>query len=239
MLTTKGIVIHSIKYSETSIIVKIFTEDIGLQTFIIKGVRSKKAKMKAALFQPLQMLEVSFAHRESKKMLHMHEAKSAIVYQSIPFDNIKRSVMIFLTEILNRSLKENLPDRALFNWLWQALLWYDLNDERTIDFHLVFLIQLTRFLGFYPKHISVASFRYFDLKEGIFVNYEPFHPHYISGETATLFNKITSVSFNNIEKLVLSTSQRSKLINSLTEYYRLHIENFGEVKSLEVLRELF
>ncbi len=239
LVTTRGIVIRSVKYSETSIIVKIYTEEYGLQSFIIKGVRSKKAKMKAALFQSLQMLELAFYHHDNKKIHHLREAKISVAYQSIPYDAVKRSVLMFLTEVLNRSLRENLPDEALFNWLWQALLWYDLNEERTTDFHLVFLMQLTRFLGFYPKQAEAGRYRYFDLMEGVFKNSEPPHRHFISAESAKTFEKVSAASFNDIAALALSSTDRRRLLNTLTEYYRLHVENFGEVKSLDVLRELF
>ncbi len=239
LISTKGIVIGSVKYSETSLIVRIFTRELGLQSYIIKGIRSKKSGHKAALFQPLQMLEMTVYNRENKKINHVKELKPAYVYQTISFDPVKRSVAIFITEILNRSLKENLPDKALSEWLWQTLTWYDLSNEKTTDFHIIFLIQLTKFLGFFPKYSEPGNIRSFDLMEGVFGNNEPVHPHYISGEDAILFYKMLNFSFNDISSISISSNERSRLLDILIEYYRLHIENFGEVKSLDVLRMLF
>ncbi len=239
LISTKGIVIGSVKYSDTSLIVRIFTRELGLQSYIVKGIRSKKSKLKVALFQPLQMLDMTVYNRENKNINHIKELKPAYIYQTIPFDVIKRSVAIFITEILNRSLKENFPDKALSEWLWQTLTWYDLNNEKTTDFHIIFLIQLTKFLGFFPKYSAPENIRYFDLMEGVFGNNEPVHPHYISGENALLFYKMLKYSFDDISSISTSSGERSGLLDILTEYYRLHIENFGEVKSLGVLRMLF
>jgi DNA repair protein RecO (recombination protein O) len=237
-LSTKGIVLRSVKYSDTSLIVGIYTEEFGLQSYIIKGIRSKKSRMKTALFQPLQMLDLTVSHRENKKINHLKEAKTAYAFQSIPFDPVKRSVTIFLTEVLNHSIKENVSDRNLFHWLWQSLTWYDLNREKSTDFHLVFMMQLTRFLGFFPKKPDADIGRYFDLMEGSFQNSEPPHPHYVSGETVQLFRLVAGSSFNDLSEMSLTRDERRKILDYLTDYYRLHVENFGEMKSPEVLREL-
>jgi DNA repair protein RecO (recombination protein O) len=235
---TKGIVFQSVKYSDTSIIVKIYTEAHGLQSYMIKGVRSKKAKMKTALFQPLQLLELVAGNRENKNLNYLKEAKVAHAYQSVPFDMTKRSVLMFLTEMLVRSVKEESANQTLFHWLWQTLIWYDLADNPGPDFHLVFLIQLTKFLGFYPKNPTMKS-GYFDLQEGVFVNSEPPHPHYISGGVSELFHQLSLTSFNGLSHLALTTGQRRKMLNILITYYQLHLSGFGEVKSLEVLHQLF
>ena len=235
---TKGIVFQSVKYSEASIIVKIYTEQFGLQSYIIKGVRSKKAKMKTALFQPLQLLDLTANHRENKNLNFLKEAKVAHAYQSIPFDMARRSVLMFLNEMLVRSIKEESANQTLFDWLWQSLVWYDLAESPGSDFHLVFLMQLTKFLGFYPKNPTRIS-SYFDLQEGVFINSEPPYPHYISGSFAEMFHHLSMTSFNNLSDLSFSASQRRKMLNTLVAYYQLHLTGFGEIKSLEVLQQLF
>jgi len=238
IVNTKGIVLKSIKYSESSVIVKIFTESFGLQSYIIKGVRSKKVKMKAALFQPLQLLNLSASHRENKNLNFINEAGVAHAYQSIPFDAAKLSVLLFLNEILIRSIKEETSNANLFDWLWKSLIWYDLTEPSSSDFHLIFLMQLTKFLGFYPKN-PISSSTYFDLLEGVFVNSEPPHPHYISGSFAEKFHHLNTVSFNQLHELSFSTRQRRKMLSTLITYYQLHLPGFGEVKSLLVLQQIF
>jgi len=236
--TTKGIVLQSVKYSESSIIVKIYTEALGLQSYIIKGVRSKKAKIKTALFQPLQLLELTATHRETKSLNFLKEARVGYAYQTIPFDMTRRSVLMFIDEILVRSIKEESANQTLFDWLWQSLIWYDLTEKPNPDFHLVFMIQLTKFLGFYPKNPTRVS-GYFDLQEGVFVNTEPPHPHYISGAFSEMFHQLSVISFNKMDELSFSANQRRKMLNTLITYYQLHLTGFGEVKSLEVLQQLF
>ncbi len=236
--TTKGIVFQSVKYSETSIIVKIFTESLGIQSYIIKGVRSKKAKIKTALFQPLQLLEITASHRENKDLNFLKEARVAFAYQSIPFDMQKRSVLMFLNEVVVRSIKEESANQTLFNWLWQSLIWYDLAESPGTNFHLVFLMQLSKFLGFYPKNPERVS-GYFDLQEGIFTNSEPPHPHYISGVFTEMFHQLSLTSFNKPDNISLTSGQRRKLLNIIISYYQLHLTGFGEIKSLDVLQQLF
>ncbi len=236
--STKGIVFQSVKYSETSIIVKILTESRGIQSYIIKGVRSKKAKIKTALFQPLQLLEITANHRENKDLNFLKEARVSFAYQSIPFDMQKRSVLMFLTEVLVRSIKEESANQTLFDWLWKSLIWYDLAASPGADFHLVFLIQMSKFLGFYPKNPERAS-GYFDLQEGVFINSEPPHPHYISGVFTEMFHQLLLTSFNSLGNLSFTSGQRRKLLNTLITYYQLHLTGFGELKSLEVLQQLF
>ncbi len=235
---TRGIVFQSVKYSESSIIVKIFTENFGLQSYIIKGIRSKKARMKSALFQPLQLLELTVSHRENKSLNFIKEAKVAYAYQSIPFDITKRSMLMFLNEVLVRSVKEESSNVALFHWLWQSLTWYDMAENPGNDFHLVFLMQLTKFLGFYPKN-PTSALGYFDLQEGVFITNEPLHPHYISGVYTELFHLLSTTSVKDLDSLDFTTAQRRKILNTLITYFRLHLSGFGEVKSLEVLQQLF
>ncbi len=239
LLNTRGIVISSVKYSDTSLIVKIFTEEEGVMSYIVKGVRSKKGEMKAALFRPLQLLEMSVYARENKQLNHIKEISVSHGYSCIYDDAVKRSVVIFLDEVLNRSLKDRFPDKEFFNWLWQSLIWYDLSKENTANFHLFFLIRLSKFLGFFPKSPSVNRFRYFDMVEGVFTNNEPLHPNYVTGKTAELFRKLVDVASGNTSGFKITASERSDVLDVLMRYYRLQIEHFGEIKSLEILRMIF
>jgi DNA repair protein RecO (recombination protein O) len=205
---------------------------------MVKGVRSKRARHRSALFQPLQMLRLEVDYREKRKLNHLKEVKVDHAFQQADSNPVKRLVLLFLTEVLYRSLKENMPDETLFDWLWQALIWYDLNTGKDTDFHLVFLLKLTQFLGFSPKLTEQNSFRYFDLLEGSFKGQEPAHPHYITGESVEIFKKLLRSSFNDLAFLKLSHHERVDQLQYLMEYYRLHIENFGEIKSLEVIRDI-
>ncbi len=238
LLNTRGIVISSVKYSDTSLILRIFTEEEGLMSYIVKGVRSKKGKMKSALFRPLQLLDMSVYVRENKQLNHIKEVSVLHNYSGIYDDPVKRSVIIFLDEVLSRSIKDRLPDKDLFNWLWQSLVWYDLSEKDIVNFHLFFLTRLTKFLGFFPKLTTGGKFRYFDMVEGVFVNNEPSHPHFTTGKTSEMFRKLVESSINNSE-FKINVDERSDVLDVLMQYYRLQIEHFGEIKSLEILRLLF
>lgn len=233
-----GIVLSFVKYSESSIIAKIYTKEFGLQSYVAKGVRSKKSKTKIALFEPLIQVEIIAYQKENKTIHNLKEIKVDYAYQSIPFNVIKRSILFFLDEILIKTIKEESPDKELFDWLIHALTWFDLNDNSPLNFHLVFMMQLTRFLGFYPKKEVAANYLYFDLENGEFSNSLPNNPNYLSGETTMYFNNFQESTFENAAKIKLSPSQRRKLLEALIVYYKLHFPGFGEIKSVDVLKAI-
>jgi len=235
---TKGIVFHHVQYSETSIIVKIFTEDFGLQSYIVKGIRSKHSKTKLALFQPLNLLDLIVYHRENKSINYLREVKVAFPYHSIPVDMLKRSILLFLDELLVKAVKEESANKSLFDWLYHSLTWLDLSDKNLVNFHLIFTLQLTRMLGFYPKRNTDNDWRVFDLREGNFSKKTPEHPEYISGEIAQKLANLLETTLETPANLQLSTAERRQLLDTLLAYYRLHIPSFGELKSVKVLKEI-
>ncbi|MFC0185163.1 DNA repair protein RecO [Pseudarcicella hirudinis] len=145
---TKGIVINYIRYRETSIIVKIFTEEFGIQTFIENGVRSAKSKNKIALFQPLTLLDLVVYHKEGKDLHRISELKCLIPFQTLPFNIYKSSIALFITEILGKCMKEETGNISLFRFLLNSILWLDAAEDDFENFHLQFLIKLASFLGF-------------------------------------------------------------------------------------------
>ena len=236
--STRGIVFQYLKYSESSIIVKIYTEELGLQSYIVKGVRSKRSKSRLALFQPLTLLDLVVYHKENKTLHHLKEVKVAFTYTTIPADVIKRSMLFFLDELLVKSIREETPNKSLFLWLFNALTWLDLSDVNVVNFHLVFMIQFSRFLGFYPKKTIGKQSTCFDLQEGEFTLIEPSHPAYIKGELTTILNAACTATFEDGGKLQLNNENRRKLLDVLVTYYRLHLPGFGEMKSVEVLKTI-
>jgi len=235
---TKGIVFQHMQYSETSIIVKIFTEDFGLQSYIVKGIRSKHSKTKLALFQPLNLLELIVYQRENKSINYLREVKVAFPYHSIPVNMIKRSILLFLDELMVKSVKEESANKPLFDWLYHSLTWLDLSDKNLVNFHLIFTLQLTRLLGFYPKNNADSDWLIFDLREGRFSKKEPEHPEYVAGDIAIKFANLLETTLETTTKIQLTTTERRKLLDVLLTYYRLHIPSFGEMKSAKVLKEI-
>jgi DNA repair protein RecO (recombination protein O) len=238
LYTTRGIVFKYFKYSESSIIAKIFTEEFGLQSYIVKGVRSKRSKTGLALFQALTLVDLMVFHKEGKSINHLKEISVNFAFQSIPLEMEKRAVLFFLDELLYRSIREETPDKELFNWLFNTLSWFDMNSGGSINFHLVFMLQLSRFLGFYPKKIPGKTQLVFDLQEGQFTDVIPQFPQYITGTLVTKLELLFESTFENSHLLDINNNDRRKLIDILITYYRLHLPGFGEMKSLEVLKTI-
>ena len=235
---SRGIVLNFVKYSESSIIAKVFTEEFGLQSYVAKGVRGKKSKTKIALFEPLTQVEIVAYQKENKSIHNLREIRVSYAYQSIPFDVTKRAILFFLDEVLIKTIKEESQAKELFEWLSHALTWFDLNDENSLNFHLVFMMQLTRFLGFHPKKDPAPNYQFFNLESGIFTSSQPNNPNYLSGETAMFFNALHDSSFEDAIQLKLNSMQRRKLLEALIVYYKLHFPGFGEIKSVEVLKAI-
>ena len=235
---TRGIVLQHYKYSESSIIAKIYTEEFGLQSYIVKGIRSKRSKTRLALFQPLTLLDLVVDYRESRSLQHLRETNVAFPYHHVHEDITKRAILLFIQEVLYKSLREENPDRELFGWLFNALTWFDLTDKRIANFHLLLMIQLSRFLGFYPKRKQQLQIYVFDLQEGQLTESIPEHPNYIRGPITGQVMDLLNCTFEDIDTLSINTGERRELMDALLLYFRLHVPGFGTLKSLEVLKAI-
>lgn len=242
LIKTRGIVIKQTKFSDSGVIVKIFTEELGVQSFFVRGLRSRKSarstggsKSKAALYQPLTMVNLVVSYSEKKSLHHINEVSMWYPYQSITENMIKRTLLFFIDELLHKSLKEESANKELFNWIHQALVWLDLADDGFVNFHLVFMMQLSMFLGFYPKKETTEQYTVFDLQEGRFSNNPPNHPYYVSGETATNLSQIRDSKFEDSDNIKLSNKNRKIILETFISYYKLHLPSMGEFKSMEVL----
>lgn len=240
MLTaTEGIVLHSTKFGESSVIVTVFTKESGRQSYMVNSSRSRKAKNKAGLLQPLFLVELEAYHKQSRDIQQIKNIKSQTVYQNIPFDIVKSTQAIFLSEILHKTIYEQESYEEMFNFIKHSLLYFDLNEEGKSNFHLFFLFRLTEYLGFLPSTEKTCFEGWFDLKKGVVVSYEPSHPLYASKEVTSYLQKLALIKINELEILKIPKKIRNSLLVVLLDYYRLHIENMGEIKSLKVLQEVF
>lgn len=238
LFTTKGIVLHHFKYSEKSVIAKVYTEKFGLQSYILNGVRSAKSKNKAVYLQPLSLVEISANHKEKKGLQQVKSIQLSTVYESIPFNIGKTSIAFFLAEILYKTIKEEETNYTLFEFLYNALQVLDLKETNYANFHLIFIAQLCHFLGIPPQNKTIdAAFIYFDLQEGVFINIKPPHQNFINSPIANLLIEILNSNLNE-KNLSLSYSDRKKVLTALLDYYNLHLSNFENLKSLAVLEEV-
>ncbi|MEP6610550.1 MAG: DNA repair protein RecO [Mucilaginibacter sp.] len=235
---TRGIVFKTTDYGESSVVVQVFTEKFGLQSYIVNGAKKPKAKIARNMLQPLHLLDMVVYHKETGNVQRIKELKNSPQLQSIPYDVIKSSIAMFLNEILYKAVKQQSADENMFDFVFSAIEWLDHQTDGIANFHLLFLIRLTRYLGFYPDRYLAGEADYFDLKNGTFSRYKPDSVLYLSPPHTQNFTMLLQGTFENIGSIKLSNDERRYLINKLLDYYALHIEGFGNIKSQAVLEEV-
>ena len=235
--SSKAIVISSLKYGDTSLIVKLYTLEMGIKSFLVRGIlKSKKGKLRPAYFQPLTQLLIE-ANYNPKKTLHsIKEVQVTNVYNSLAFDVAKQSIVIFLSEVLSYSIKEEEANEALYYYLENSFLWLDTHDSTT-NFHLLFLLNLTKYLGFYPD-LNEKDALSFDLIEGRFT-VRAHHKENISGNELLSFKKLLGINFDEIESVSFNRKERQMILQIIIRYFELHLDGFRKPKSLEVLQDVF
>lgn len=225
LVKTQGIVLGYIKYKETSIIARIFTKELGYQSYIINGVRSNKGKYKIALFQCLTLLDLVVYHKDNKDLHRISEVKCNTPFHSIPFTFNKTSIALILAELISKSIPVH-PDEDLFDFLHYSIATFDELESNQENFLLIFLYKLSRFLGFYPSSFENMLLQIQEKeKVSTLIHNEPF-----------LFEKITDIEYQT--KIDANFLERRNLLNLFLAYYRVHIENLGELKTLPILKEI-
>jgi len=239
---TKGIVLRTVKYGETSIIVTIFTALFGVQSYLVNGVRTstKKGSGKANLFQPVGILDLIVYHNELKHLNRIKEFKWAHLYQHIFSDVPKNAVALFMVELLTKCLKQPEPNADLFHFSEDAFIHLDESSEAVMaNFPLFFALHLPAFFGFrISDHYSTKN-SILDMLEGTFVSERPHHPHFLEGRQAEVTNELLRVMQPaELEQIKLNHDFRRQLLFTYETYYALHIQDFGKMKTLPVLREV-
>lgn len=236
-VNTKAIVISSLKYGDTSLIVKAFTLSDGQKSYLLKGVlSSKKGRLKPGLFQPLTQLEVIALHKNKGSLESIREAKVTYHYQTIHSDIVKNSLVLFLAEILAIVIREEEENIGLFQYLEYALYWLDHHDNIN-NFHLLFLLELTKYLGFYPD-TSGSEQPYFDLLEGCFRSTPSLNP-ILEGDSLINFKQFLGINFDALFTIKINNNQRQELLKKLLLYFELHLHGFRTPKSLAILNAVF
>ncbi|CAN5349789.1 DNA repair protein RecO [soil metagenome] len=236
MLTnTRGIVFHTVPYSDSRIICKMYTEHSGVESFILTISRSKKAKIKNNLLQPLTQLDLVVDYRGKGGLQSVRELSCSTPYQHLQEDIIKTSIALFLAEVLYKSVKEEEANEQLYSFIANSLHILDLQEEGVANFHLVFLLQLTKFLGFYPQPNFAGEKSIFDLRDGVFRDKFPDHLHYLDAPEARMLERLCGLTYSNMEFFPLSGEMRRIMVKHILRYYDLHLHNMHEVKSHEVL----
>lgn len=237
---TLGIVLRTLKYKDTSIIVDIYTEVAGRASFMVSVPRSRKAAVKPVLFQPLALVEFEADFRPNTSIYKIKEAKSHYPFSTLPYDPYKVAIALFLSEFLYRALREEAENRPLFNYLRHSIVWLDECRSGFANFHLVFLMRLSRFLGLYPNLEDYAPGDYFDLQNACFTPLRPeLHSNYIGPDEASRLTMLMRMNYETMHLFAMSRTERARCLTIMNEFYRLHLPDFPVLKSLEVLKELF
>ena len=235
MLTkTQAIVLHSLKYGETRLIVDMFTRSQGRQSFIVSIPKSVKGKIKKQLFQPLTLLEIESDLRPKLQLQKLSDVRLASPFSSIPFDPNKLSISLFIAEFLYYALRSEQHNEPLFDYIVNSIQWLDAQTDRFANFHLVFLMRLSRFLGFYPNLDHYQTGDYFDLRESIFLSAPPVHRDFLHPQQLMM-----RMDFPTMHLFRMSHQERNRLLEVSLIYYRLHLPDFPELKSVSVLQELY
>jgi len=236
---TRGVVLHQIKYAETSLIVKIYTELFGLQSYIFKGIRTKKSSIKSNIFQPLSLVEMVVDHKEKSAIQFVKEVRNSYQFISIPHDVRKSSIVLFLNELINKSIKEEEANNLLFNYIYDNIVLLDSTEENFSDFHLFFTMHLTSFLGFVPSGNYSDTNCYFNLREGIFQKQFFEDEYYLDKSKSSLLHQINNSSFDFSTPSTFSRKTRNEILKSMISYYLIHIPSMKKMNTLDILEEVF
>ncbi len=235
IIQTKAIVLSAVKFQDKSLVVKCLTKEVGVQTFFVRNAFAKgKSSSKIAYFQPLMLLDISFTFKDKGGMEYFKDIKLDKVYQSIYYDFAKNSIAIFVSEFLSMIVTEQERDEQFYEFIEAALLWFDTHDE-VANFHLLLLMELTKYLGTYPD-ISTTDNMYFDWQEAEFTNVHSASCFDIN--ESYLLKRLLELSFNSDQK-IFSSQDRKSLLDQLIKYYEVHSSAFRKPKSLEILKEVF
>lgn len=235
---TGGIVLHRFKYTDSKVIAKIYTEEFGLQSYMFFGANSKKGRSQINLLQPFIPVNLLVYHKETSELQKAKEASLMFPISSLSSDFIKNSISQFLSEFILKVLKENEPDKELYDFLKLSVKYLDSENESK-NFHLIFLYHLSKYLGIQPDNNFNETNRIFDLKAAKFVIGRPNHNDFINEERSEILHSVFKMSIADCSGLIISGHDRKYLIDDFIKFYNIHLDRPGKLKSLKVLIEIF
>lgn len=234
-ISTRGIILHKTKYAETSVIVQIFTRFAGVQSFIVKGAYSKKGRSVNALFEGLSIVDINFDDK-NKNIQFLKEISLAIPYQRIPFDMVRRSLLIFYNELLYKLLREFQTDSRLYDFVEKSVLELDAEETILTDVHLRFMVGLTREMGFLPQDNFSERTCFFSIEDSCFVREYFEYPNFLSRDASFYLHLLLS---DGAATPLPSKSIRNELLQGLLRYFEQHNEQLGKVDSVFILSQIF
>lgn len=238
VIKTRGIILRTIKYSETSLITDIYTEGVGLRTYIISGVRTQRSKVAAGLLQVASLVDI-VAYNAEGKLNRIKEIHAAHVYTALPFDIRRSSIALFMAEVARRTIRESEENAELFAFLFDIFKFLDETDDHFSNLHLLFLLELSRHLGFCPDEGDYTEGAVFDLKAGVFTKNTVGHTHFLTEHLSRLLRDILSKPWNQSHCVKLNREERRQLIAEVLKFYQFQLDNFPDIHSFKILQEIF
>ena len=236
---SRAIVLHMLKYGDSGMIVDMLTESHGRLSFAMRMPKTQKGKLKRQLFQPLSLLEIEFDYRQKMELQRLSDVRLLLPYTSIPFDGSKLSVALFLAEFLYHATRGEQRNDGLFEYIETALRWYDASESDFANFHLVFMIRMSRFVGFLPNVDDYEDGCWFDLRSAQFVNMAPIHADVLEPVEASRIVTLMRMTFDTMHLFRMSHDERNRITDIVLWYYRLHLPQMPDMQSLSVVRSVF
>lgn len=237
LISTNAIVLSKLKYRDSDLIVKCYTEQLGVVSFLLRGVlKNKKGNSKKAYFQLLSQLQLEIIYKENRSLQVIKEVKLNHLYTSLHSNILKSAIVMFLAEVLSNTLKEEEQNNLLFSYIETTLLWLDVHSEYS-NFHLLFLLNLTKYLGFYPEELN-KEYNYFNLLDGKFEIKEK-GKYSIYGENLTLLKTLLGTTFDGLSSVKINAKQRQSFLSMILLYFELHLGSFKTPKSLQIFNQVF
>lgn len=235
----RGIVLSTVKYGDSGVVVQMLTDKFGRQSYMVQGVRSSRGKgSKMALFQPLFALQFEGLASPHSDLHRLREVQNDIVFTTLPYDIRKSTIALFMAEVLYRLINESEANEPLFDFVYTAVEALDRVEEGVANFHLWFLANLSRHLGYFPGN-EHAKGDLFDMREGLFVATQPLHDAFMREGEAEILRDLLECDLDCLGEIPLNRSQRVAMLSHLVEYYALHLEAIRSVRSIEILQEVF
>lgn len=237
LVETSIIVLNYTRYYDSSVIVHALSEHYGRISFMLYGIATKK-QSKLTAFQPLYLLDIQLYYKADRGLQKLKEYKLNPPLSNIVNDIRKSTLALFLAELISKTVKEEYADKTLFSFIKTSILFLEEIEYNLAFFHLVFLIKLSRFLGFAPES-NTSNFRYYDYKDGVHVTTKPYHKHYMVDADFQLCILLMNVNYSNLDEVKMDIKKRDSVLEILLDLYEIHILNFNSLKSYSVLKEVF
>ena len=239
LISSKAVVLRTTKYNDNTLIVDAYTEKEGRRGFLVRIPKTRRASVKNVLFSPMTILNVEWNEHAASRLARIRSVQPAYIYADIPFSPAKAAVAMFLAEFLSAVLRAPVADSNIFAFISTSLQWFDCEKGNCANFHIVFLLHLSTYLGIAPNTENFSRGDYFDMENGCFCAFRPATSHVVEPEEASHLPALMRLTFATASRLAFNRIRRSHILQGIIEYYSIHLPNFPALKSPEILHELF